>query len=196
MLGFAVLDRRREIAAVWLVSRTDAAAADSTNAVVLDLTQPDSLAQLHALTRDRIVVATPETVVADLPLTRPHEITLVAEFIAATQEHQQAIIKAVNDYTASRKSKLTAPTFPSNAELPTEWAESPEHRALALAQVIARAWTVWLISDGERLRRTSQPRTGVSPWIMPTELNQAELVALPLSMAADLTPEPIEAYPG
>jgi len=65
-----------------------------------------------------------------------------------------------------------------------------------LAGVVSRIWTNWLISDGERLRRTTQPRTGRTPWIMPGDLNQPELLALPPALTEKLRPEPVGPFPG
>ena len=69
---------------------------------------------------------------------------------------------------------------------------------LGFAAVDRRSETVaiWLVSDGERLRRTTQPRTGRTPWIMPGELNQPELLALPPALAEKLRPEPVGPFPG
>ena len=89
-----------------------------------------------------------------------------------------------------------APTFPAEVSPPEVWPDAPEHRALDLARWLARVWTNWLISDGERLRRTIQPRTGKTPWVMPEELNQAGLLILPSALADALRPEPVEAFTG
>jgi len=193
MLGFAAVDRRSDAVAVWLVSRTDPAEASSTNAVVLDPTDENAHSKVHALTRDRVVVATPGSDLSGLPIDGGHPATLVEEFIEATRAHQQAIVDAVRSYTAARKGqKLVEPAFPAEPELPDDWPATCQDRALELAQVVSRIWKNWLVSDGERLRRTTQPRTGKSPWIMPPELNQQELLALPPALADRLRPEPVE----
>lgn len=181
MLGFVALDRRPgdDTVALWLISRTDPAEASSTNAVVVDLAEPDALAKIHALTRDRVVVLTPDSDATGLPV-EPHEVGIVDEFTAATRTHQAAIVDAIRAHQAARKGqKLVAPTFPAEAETPQEWPAEPELRALQLARWLGRTWTNWLVSDGERLRRTTQPRTGRTPWIMPEELNQPQLLELP-----------------
>lgn len=192
MLGFAAVDRRSETLAVWLVSRTAPAEASSTNAVVVDLGDEHARKKVHWLTRDRVVVATPGSDLDDLPISDGHPTDLVGEFIDATRSHQRAIVAAIRSYTASRKGqKLVEPTFPTEPQLPDDWPATCQDRALELAQLVSRAWTNWLVSDGERLRRTTQPRTGRTPWIMPTDLNQQELLALPPALADRLRPEPV-----
>ena len=197
MLGFAAVDRRSASAAVWLVSHTATAEAGSTNAVLLNLAEPDAERKVHALTRDRVVVLTPGSDATGLPLSFPQPASLVEDLVAATRAHQQAIVAAVHAYAADRKGqKLVAPTFPAEVSPPEVWPDAPEHRALDLARWLARVWTNWLISDGERLRRTIQPRTGKTPWVMPEELNQAGLLILPSVLADALRPEPVEAFTG
>ncbi len=195
MLGFVALDRQPGgPAAVWLVSRTDVTEASSTNAVVVDLDEPDALRKVHALTRDRAVIATPGSTWSDLPLPHVYDASWVADFLAATRVHQDAITQAIADYAAGRKGqKLVSPSFPADPGLPDEWPDSPEQRALLLAGVLCQTWTNWLLSDTERLRRTVQPRTGRTPWVMPTELNQPDLLELPPSLA-DVRLQPVEAY--
>ena len=175
------MDRHSETLAIWLVSRTAPAEASSTNAVVVDLGDEHARRKVHWLTRDRVVVATPGSDLGDLPISNGHSTELVGEFI-----------EAIRSYTASRRGqKLVEPTFPTEPQLPDDWPATCQDRALELAQLVSRAWTNWLVSDGERLRRTTQPRTGRTPWIMPTDLNQQELLALPPALAGRLRPEPV-----
>ena len=132
-----------------------------------------------------------------LPISDGHPTALLGEFIDATRTHQRAIVEAVRSYAASHKGqKLVEPTFPAEPQLPENWPETCQDRALELAGLVGRAWTNWLVSDGERLRRTTQPRTGKTPWIMPGELNQPELLALPPALAEKLRPEPVGPFPG
>ena len=197
MLGFAAVDRRSETVAIWLVSRTDPTEASSTNAVVVDLAGEHALKKVHSLTRERVVIATPGSDLTGLPISDGHPTALLGEFIDATRTHQRAIVEAVRSYAASRKGqKLVEPTFPAEPQLPENWPETCQDRALELAGLVGRAWTNWLVSDGERLRRTTQPRTGRTPWIMPGELNQPELLALPPALAEKLRPEPVGPFPG
>ena len=197
MLGFAAVDRRSETVAIWLVSRTDPTEASSTNAVVVDLADENARRKVHSLTCDRIVVATPGSDLAGLPVSGGHPASLLEEFIDATRAHQLAIVSAVRSYAASRKGqKLVEPAFPAVPLLPDDWPEAPVERTLELAHLLERAWTNWLVSDSERLRRTTQPRTGKTPWIMPEELNQPELLPLPPALAEKLIPEPVGPFPG
>ena len=195
MLGFAALDRRSPTVALWLVSHVETSEADSTNSVVLDLSQPEAARKAHALTRDRVVVLTPGSDASGLCLSTPQPVTLVDDLIAATRDHQRAIVAAVRSYAAGRRGqKLVEPTFPTDAAAPENWPEAPELRALELARWLSRAWTNWLVSDGERLRRTIQPRTGRTPWVMPEELNQAGLLPLPPALTDSLRPEPLGTF--
>ena len=197
MLGFAAVDRRSETIAIWLVSRTDPAEASSTNAVVVDLACEHALQKVHSLTRDRIVITTPGSDLTGLPIGDGHPTALLGEFIDATRAHQRAIVEAVRSYAASRRGqKLVEPAFPAEPQLPEAWPATCQDRALELAGLVSRAWTNWLVSDGERLRRTTQPRTGKTPWIMPGELNQPELMALPPALTEKLRPEPVGPFPG
>ena len=197
MLGFAAVDRRPDTVAIWLVSRTDPDEASSTNAVVVDLADEHSLKKVHSLTRDRVVISTPGSDLSGLPISDGHPTELLGEFMEATRTHQRAIVEAVRSYVASRRGqKLVEPTFPADPQLPESWPETCQDRALELAGLVSRVWTNWLVSDGERLRRTTQPRTGRTPWIMPEELNQPELLALPPALAEKLRPEPLGPFPG
>ena len=197
MLGFAAVDRRSETVAIWLVSRTDPTEASSTNAVVVGLTDEHALKKVHSLTRERVVIATPGSDLTGLPISDGHPTALLEEFIDATRTHQRAIVEAVRSYAASRRGqKLVEPTFPAEPQLPESWPATCQDRALELAGLVGRAWTNWLVSDSERLRRTTQPRTGRTPWIMPGELNQPELLALPPALAERLHPEPVGPFPG
>lgn len=68
--------------------------------------------------------------------------------------------------------------------------------ALELTGLVSQAWASWLFSDGEKPRRTTQLRTGRTPWIMSGELNQAALLALPPALAEKFRPEPVGPFPG
>ena len=197
MLGFAALDHQPGgPVAVWLVSRTDSAEASSTNAVVVDPDDPEAVRKVHGLTRDRVVVLTPGSTAEGFPLVGAHQVDLLTHFTDATRAHQEAIVAAIRAHAATRKGqKLVEPTFPASPEPPEAWPESPEQCALQLARWLGRAWTIWLVSDGERLCRTVQPRTGRSPWIMPAELNQPELLPLPPAMLDTLLVQPLTPPP-
>ena len=142
MLGFAAVDRRSETVAIWLVSRTDPTEASSTNAVVVDLADEHALKKVHSLTRERVVIATPGSDLTGLPISDGHPTALLGEFIDATRTHQRAIVEAVRSYAASRKGqKLVEPTFPAEPQLPENWPETCQDRALELAGLVGRAWT-------------------------------------------------------
>lgn len=69
--------------------------------------------------------------------------------------------------------------------------DEPRLRALAIADYICAAWTAWLFTDEQRLRRTVSPRTKETPWIMPAELNSPIIAALPAEFVDRVKPEPL-----
>ena len=103
---------------------------------------------------------------------------------------------SLGEYRGRRRRAIIAWKNVVDRELTDAVSRIVEARALELAGMVSRAWTNWLVSDGERLRRTTQPRTGRTPWIMPGELNQPELLALPPALAEKLRPEPVGPFPG
>ncbi|WP_189114888.1 hypothetical protein [Pilimelia terevasa] len=153
------------------------------NAVVVDLERdPEATAKLASLTMRSAVVLTPGSTVTGLPwngsvLTEAD----ITEFVAETQEHQADILAAVNRYRKRVKSKIVDPSFPvvpakrraSGAQ------DTPEQRALATANFLALAWAFWLATESERQRRTVHPTTGATPWMMPGDLNAAEIAEFP-----------------
>lgn len=68
--------------------------------------------------------------------------------------------------------------------------------ALELTGLVSQAWTNRLVSDGEKPRRTTQPRTSRTPWIMSGELNQPELLAQLPALTEKFRPEPVGPFPG
>ena len=187
-----------ETVAIWLVSRTDPTEASSTNAVVVDLADEHALKKVHSLTRERVVIATPGSDLTGLPISDGHPTALLGEFIDATRTHQRAIVEAVRSYAASRKGqKLVEPTFPAEPQLPENWPETCQDRALELAGLVGRAWTN---VAGQRRREAPPHHPATHPAgprrIMPGELNQPELLALPPALAEKFRPEPVGPFPG
>lgn len=191
MLGFAVVDRPSDASAtaVWLTSR-DGVRVIHTNAVVIAPDDEQRDVKVRALTADRVVVLTEGTVP---PVEFAHAIDVgsLAGLIDETVAHQQRISREIADYTARTRNKnLTTPTFPARPARPTTGRDGPASRALSVADHVARVWTAWLVSDEQRVRRTTDPRTGARPWIMPEELGSPALAVLPPEFAARARPEP------
>jgi len=100
--------------------------------------------------------------------------------------HQAAISAAIAEYRRRTRSySLKDPVFPVSPKavdhLPA--GDAPSGRALAAANFLAAAWTAWLKTDEERRRRTARPKTGETPWMMPEDLNSAEVAGLPPAFA-------------
>jgi hypothetical protein len=68
--------------------------------------------------------------------------------------------------------------------------QSP-YRALNAANYVRDAWSAWLLTDEQRMRRTINPRTGTTPWIMPDELGSPTLAEFPPEFTQLVKPEPL-----
>lgn len=180
------------IVAVWLTNR-DGLEAQHTNAVVLDL-DSDSAAQekIRCLTRHGVILLTDGSTLDGLPVAGP-ALTLadVDQLIDETRAHHLRIADAVTDYARRTKTNLVAPSAHS---VPMLGAVTPEKtaplRALFTANRMLKAWSAWLRTDDERRRRTVQPKTGHTPWIMPTELNSPTVADFPPAFEARLHRQP------
>jgi hypothetical protein len=201
MLGFAVVDFRlkSDVVAVWLTSRITATRADHTNAVTVELEEDENaLQKVHALTRDRLVVMTDGSTSAGLPIGA--DTLTVADISSLSSEieaHRQRIVEAIDSYAKKTKNRsLVRPTFtdivlPDSVVAPGE--ESPTQRAFQLANFVSRTWTDWLVTDDERRRRSTNPRTKKSPWIMPEHLSSSVIDELPANFRERFVPNPVEA---
>lgn len=193
MLGFAIVDRQptATATAVWLTTHVGGTTVQHTNAVVLDHDDVRFGEKLHALTADRIVVLTAGSGADEL-----FEYPVTADFleglIVETAAQQLLIEKAIIDYMSRTKNKnLVIPDFPSPPTLHAGTQTEPELRALEVANYVAAVWSCWLVAEEQRVRRTSEPRTGKSPWIMPEELSAPEIEPFPKAFSAGVNPEPL-----
>ena len=159
MLGFATVDlcTQDDTLTVWLTS-VDGIDANHTNAVVFEL--GDDTASRRALTMvlDRYVVLTERTprthpifIGWDL---KPCDVAMLAEQVNAAQA---TITAAFEEYRARPgKTNLMEPNLPP-APPPFDQAAleagPPEQLTLALANQVMRTWTVWLATEGERVKR-------------------------------------------
>lgn len=198
--GFAVVDSQPEspVVAIWHTTRVSGAAVEHTNAVAVDFgSDPAARRKAHALTRDRVVLLTPGSTIDLLPVSGDVMTSKdVDDLVAETTRHQDRILDAVNDYVRrTRKNTIVRPNFMTTAitSSSTQALVAPTERALSLANYLARAWRRWLLTDEERLRRTTDSN-GISPWMMPPELGSQELAALPTEIATRAAVEPVEAF--
>ena len=196
MQGIAVIDRQAGAAdiAVWITSR-DGAQARNVNAVVVRADDPDAARKVRSLTRCCAVLATDGTILDDLPVEgEPLRVADLDKLLDEVEAQQDRILGAITDHKRRTRSKaLTEPTFPARPApehfLPKE--DIASQRALATANFLGRAWNTWLKTDEERRRRTEQPKTGKTPWIMPDDMNSATVPDFPQEFAARLVVQPL-----
>lgn len=197
MLGFAIVDRqpKADATAVWLTSR-ERSRVSHTNAVVFSNDDDAYEIKLWNLTANRTVVLTQGS---RPPRAFHHALSVDAfeGFSEETEAHQQRIERAVSDYAAQMKNrKFAAPEFPrTRPTLVVDPRDQPEFRALSTANYIAAVWTMWLVTDEQRARRTIDPRTGKPPWIMPEDLGNPELAEFPPGFSVGVQPEPMTGRP-
>lgn len=192
MFKIATIDRQpgSEIVAVWLTYRTDLN-ADHGNAVVIDTANdPDAMEKVRSLTRSAAVLITDGTVLDGLPIEgEPLTVSDITALLTEVEATERSILDAITAYKKrTRSSSLIEPTFPSAPSvdrLKPERDDAPA-RALATADYMRRVWSVWLRTDEERRRRTIQPRTGQTPWIMPDSMNAPTVSDFPTGFASHL----------
>ncbi len=184
-LGFAIIDcwSGSPNAAIWHVSRVTQSEADKTNAVLLRKDSDNDFdKKVEALTHSRILLCTEGSDIAELALaSEVTNVRFLFNFIKIAEDLQERIIRAVDDYAARTNNKtLIRPDIAvPNIEVDMKSTKSAIKRALLLADATCKVWTFWLRIERERVRRTVQPGTGITPWIMPPELNQHSVAALP-----------------
>ncbi|HET7386191.1 MAG TPA: hypothetical protein VFJ19_05940 [Nocardioidaceae bacterium] len=183
--------------AVWVTNRDgDGTQVTNTNAVVIDANaDPNAVEKVRSLTRCCVVMATDGTTLDGLPIEgKPLAVADVAALLEEVEAHQTRILDAITDYKGRTRSKaLTDPTFPP---LPvrehfTPKEDTASQRAFTTANFIGRAWRAWLCADEERRRRTVQPKTGKTPWIMPEDMNAATVPDFPEDFAGRLHEQPL-----
>ncbi len=193
MLGFAIVDRQPQASAtaVWLTGR-EGSRVNHTNAVVIAHDDERYDEKVWALTADRAVVLTNGT---EPPKTFEHalDVEVFDAFIDETEVRQQLIVEAVTEYAERANSKnLVIPEFASaRTVLKTDAQDEPQTRALSVANYVAAVWSTWLSTDEQRVRRTINPRTGKTPWIMPEALGSPELAEFSPEFGKLVRPEPL-----
>ena len=197
MRSVTTIDRQPggDIIAIWVTSRTHLE-ADHTNAVTIHAdTDPRALEKVRSLTRCSAVLLTDGSTTEGLPVEgealTTADLDLLLDEIA---QHREAITRAVREYKRTSRSRtLAEPEFralPSPADFePVE--DAAKSRAFALANLLRRTWTEWLRSDDERRRRTIQPKTGKTPWVMPEDMNAPDVPDFPAKFAALVHEQPL-----
>lgn len=198
MRGFVTIDNQpsSETTAVWVTTQVEPHRAGHTNAVCVDkLSDPDASRKLRSLTRDYVVLLTEGSTLDALPIDgKPLSVVDIEALVTETEDHQERITAAVAEYASkTRSNSLAPPTFPPSPR-PRDFApreDTVAARALQAANYVARAWTLWLATEEQRRRRTVQPRTNRTPWIMPDALNAPTVAALPPEFAARVHAQPL-----
>lgn len=192
MHWIATVDRQRdaEEVAVWVTSNTPGDRAMNVNAVVMNVDDPDTTQKFVSLTQDRILLLTDGSSLEGLPFEGdPIGAGDLERLLDEVSDHQAAILAAIADYRRRTKSKsLVDPKFTSRPSrdlfVPSD--DTPSGRALALANFAKAIWTAWLQTDLERIKRTVQPKTGLTPWIMPAEASDQATSDFPPEFNATL----------
>lgn len=192
LLGFAILDSQpsSDETAVWLTCR-EGSRVGHTNAVVIRRDDEHHDYKVWSLTAGRAVVLTAGTTP---PLAFQHTLSLDAfdGLVRETSDHQKSIAAAVADYARRGKNpNLVIPTFAKAPRLAMDSRDQPAYRALSVANYVASVWAAWLGADEQRLRRSVDPRTGETPWIMPEELGSTVLAEFPQGFAQLVHAEPV-----
>ncbi|WP_156466070.1 hypothetical protein [Janibacter sp. Soil728] len=151
MLGFAVVDAQDDRVAVWLVGRTEQNRAGSTNAVVTDRSDTDTL---DLLTGDRIVLRAPgghpESLPAGVDVTQVIDRMSIAGLELRTVCRRQWRTLRLPDVPFD----VTLDAAPSEqlVSLPTDAPELPQ-RTVAWANGLIKAWSFWLATESVRHRK-------------------------------------------
>ncbi len=154
MRSVAVVDNRDGTTiAVWITTNVSPLLVSNVNAVVVDTaTDPRAIEKVRLLIYGRTVLLTRGSTSNGLPLDcEPRVIEDVGRLVARTEAMQQDVLDAVAD----QRRKLAPPEF---AAVPRETdyrpaQDTPVGRALATANYLGRAWSVFLQTDDERRKR-------------------------------------------
>lgn len=192
MRGVAVVDYQPNAGqlAVWIAAR-DGNQATNVNAVVIDMQDdPEATTKVHSLVHRCVVVGTEGTTLDGLPIEgNALGVADVSALLDEVEAQQSRILDAIADHKRrTRSTSLVEPTFPTRPAaddfVPVE--DTASQRALSMANYFGRSWSAWLKTDEERRRRTVQPATGTTPWIMPESMNAATVSDFPEGFAGRL----------
>lgn len=192
MRGVAVVDHQPNAGqvAVWITAR-DGDQATNVNAVVIDVnSDPEAMTKVLSLVHRCVVLGTEGTTLDGLPIEGDAlGVADVSALLDEVEAQQSRILDAIADHKQRTRSRsLVEPTFPARPAVddfvPAE--DTASQRALATANYFGRSWSAWLKTDEERRRRTVQPATGMTPWIMPESMNAATASDFPEGFAGRL----------
>lgn len=184
MRGFAVVENEADgIVVVWQTSQVEPQRAAHTNAVRIDRREdPEADRKVRSLTQGRIVLLTHGSDRAGLPVEAPPlEADDIALMVRETEDRRAQILEAVRDYGRRSRANVIQPIFAASPK-PEDFIRDPKtpvEHTLQTANYLAAAWSAWLVTEEERRRRTVQPRTGKTPWMMPEDLNDSGIATLP-----------------
>jgi len=155
--------------------------------------------KIHALTRDRLVVLTGGSTIDGFPISsNPLTVDDLCSLTSEIESRRRQIVEAVDAYAKKTKNRnLVRPAFtdlvlPDSFVAPEE--EASTQRAFQLASFVARMWTDWLDTEAERRKRSINPRTKKSPWIMPEHLSSSVIEEFPAGLQERFVPEPVEVF--
>lgn len=204
MRSVAIVDNRDgSTIAVWITTRVSSLSVSNVNAVVVNTaTDPGAIEKVRLLTRDRAVFLTEGSSADGLPVEgRPLTITDIATLIAETEALQQRILDAIAAFAVrpdpktgqrpAKPRKIVSREIPVS---PRQWdfkakEDVPAMRALAAANYLARAWSLWLETDDERRKRSLDVKG--RPWMMPPDLANPLIAELPCEFAARFHLQPL-----
>ena len=197
MRGIATIDWQpdADAAAVWVTSRTGLNVGHH-NAVTVDFAaDSDAERKVHQLTRSSWVLLTDGSVLPeDFIVGDALRVADLHDWIGETLALQEAVRQAIAAYKKrTRSASMTDPVFvaPPEADVFITDNDSPKGRTFGTANFLQRVWSQWLRTDEERRRRTVQPRTGASPWVMPAELNADTVADFPSRLADRVVVQPV-----
>jgi hypothetical protein len=163
MLGLALLDvsETHGTVTVWLTSRTGAAVAGHTNAVVFEAAGLD-WRRVDGMLADRYVFLTKRSEAVEGPIQDLDLLPCDAlAFAHEVEDMQQKLSEIFGQYREQPgKQDLADPswfTVPPPEDAGGHLEGLPNEVALAAADFIRKTWTAWLTTERERHRRPYMP---------------------------------------
>jgi hypothetical protein len=195
--GIAIIDWQpgAQTAAVW-VTRRRGLEVGHVNAVDVDFTtETDAEETIHTLTRCSGVLLTQgSTLPSNFIDGAPLSVDDLSDLVVETEALQTAVLEAIAQYKRrTRTTAMTDPIFEAAPEANAFLGDDSDAaaRAFGTANYLQRLWAQWLRTDEERRKRTVQPRTGVTPWVMPAELNADTVADFPSRFADRVVIQPV-----
>lgn len=197
MRGIATIDWQPNAteAAVW-VTRRRGLEVGHVNAVRVDFTtKKDAKETIHALTRCSGVLLTKgSSLPPDFVDGSPLSVDDLTGFLMEVTDLRAAVLDAIDHYKRrTRSTSMTVPIFEPAPDVSASLSDRDDAtaRAFGTANYMQRLWTQWLRTDEERRKRTVQPRTGATPWVMPAEMNSDVVSDFPPRFADRVVVQPV-----